>query len=290
MKILGMDHYFHIGHAHLSAGKPCQDYAWSEGNEASAITIVADGCSSGTHTDIGARLLTLATARALRERPFQHDPQWLVAVKTRRNEILAHTVSALAIPTQSLLSTCLFGAFTSEGGVVHVEGDGVVALKYRDRIDLFLFEWKDNRPFYPAYGSDDRKRFIADHGNDVAAKRFHEEYVTCFSDGSYSEAVAYEHSLAEGMAGMTLYLPSATQETELEYVAVLTDGVTQIDRVDWREAVVSFLSFKSACGAFAKRRMHSGIREAEKTGKGPMDDIGYAVVRFGTNEFFGDER
>lgn len=62
------NHAFHIGAQHLSLGKPCQDYAVSGSiNDTTAYAIVSDGCSSGGETDIGARIVALATKRALEE-------------------------------------------------------------------------------------------------------------------------------------------------------------------------------------------------------------------------------
>jgi len=54
--------------------------------------------------------------------------------------------------------------------------------------------------------------------------------------------------------------------------------VTQIDGVDWKDAVVQFLAFKNTAGEFAKRRMIRGIKDANKKGRGPFDDISYAVI------------
>src|SRR3990167_9350088 len=61
------DSYFHIGHAHLNAGKPCQDYALAATYGVAAYAIVADGCSTGGKTDVGARIVALATAKTLKQ-------------------------------------------------------------------------------------------------------------------------------------------------------------------------------------------------------------------------------
>ncbi len=65
---LKTDHTFQIGLQHLQTGKPCQDFALS-GTIADDLVyaIVSDGCSSGGMTDIGARLMVLATKRAIIE-------------------------------------------------------------------------------------------------------------------------------------------------------------------------------------------------------------------------------
>ena len=64
---------FHIGAQHLRLGLPNQDYALAGNLDDRAYVVVSDGCSSGGRTDIGARLVSLAAARALREQ-YEVDP------------------------------------------------------------------------------------------------------------------------------------------------------------------------------------------------------------------------
>ena len=85
-------------------------------------------------------------------------------------------------------------------------------------------------------------------------------------------------SLAEGIGAVTI--PIRPEELgDLEFLAVFSDGVTQIDGLDWKDAVVQLLAFKTTEGEFAKRRMIRLIKDAQAKGKGPVDDIAYAVVR-----------
>ena len=44
------------------------------------------------------------------------------------------------------------------------------------------------------------------------------------------------------------------------------------------------MSFKNTTGAFAKRRMVRGLKNMDKLGKDPMDDISYAVIGIGLEE------
>ncbi len=46
-----------------------------------------------------------------------------------------------------------------------------------------------------------------------------------------------------------------------------------------RGAVSSLLAFKNTTGEFAKRRMIRGIKDFHQVGRGPIDDISFAVVR-----------
>ena len=60
------DSVFAIGASHVATGKACQDYTLSRASDTYAYAIVSDGCSSGGMTDVGARVLALATATAIR--------------------------------------------------------------------------------------------------------------------------------------------------------------------------------------------------------------------------------
>ena len=46
------DSYFSIGYSHVSQGVPCQDDALSQHNKDNYLLALADGCSSGRHSDI----------------------------------------------------------------------------------------------------------------------------------------------------------------------------------------------------------------------------------------------
>jgi hypothetical protein len=84
----------------------------------------------------------------------------------------------------------------------------------------------------------------------------------------------------------------------IEYIAVFSDGICQIDGgsiqsitkgpdapflergyLDWRDAVTALLDFKTNHGEFAKRRMVRAIKDSLGYGRGPQDDISYAVIR-----------
>lgn len=154
------DHYFHIGGAHLTGGKPCQDYAISGVCDEMAFAIVSDGCSTGRHTDVGSRLLTLSTASAIRNHWSTHHEidamKTPLAVSVKQNVLLAGMRDNLELISEDLLATCMYVYVSPGGGIVHVQGDGVVAIKYRDgRIVMHNFEWINNMPFYPIYRDGD---------------------------------------------------------------------------------------------------------------------------------------
>ena len=145
---------------------------------------------------------------------------------------------------------------------------------------MFKFEWDDNRPFYPSYQEIDG--FVLAHGGDLNSLRLNRECWVQMESNSFCYGnVGY--TLREGIEGVTIGITHKTLQT-LKFIAVFSDGITQIDGIDWKDAVVMALSFKNTKGEFAKRRMIRTIKDTQKTGKGPLDDIAYAVIRVENNE------
>jgi hypothetical protein len=274
------DSYFAIGYSHLTGGKPCQDYATAALlPEGAAYAIVADGCSTGGQTDVGARILALSTAQAIREHwSTTRTTQEVAAVEriTLQQRMVATTAqSVLGCDSSDMLSTCLYAYLAPAGGFVHIQGDGVVAWQHMDgRITMTRLDWADNAPFYPVYANDGYAEFVRYHGGNVDANRLTSETWEYRPDGSCEPTDNRDYTLGEGIRGTSLFLPA----DDLRVVAVFTDGVTQIESVDWKDAVVQLLSFKATRGAFAKRRMMRVVKDARQLGNGPLDDLAYAVI------------
>lgn len=281
------DYYFQIGSAHYSNGKPCQDYSRSGSNELIACAIVSDGCSTGGHTDVGSRILTLSTFQAIRDHAKASGGALdtaVVSITARQQQIIYTTRLMLGLERMDMLATCGYAYLTKHGGFIHIQGDGVVGLKYRNGcIKMFRYEWADNTPFYPSYGEGGIDNFVVAHGGDLEAKRLSCTTVIRKTDGSYTEESLQEFTLREGLEGVVIKI-SQEDLDEIEFVAVFSDGVTQVEHVSWKDAVHTFLSFKSTSGEFAKRRMIRGIKDMQQVGKGPVDDISYAVVRIDNTE------
>lgn len=284
MTRLYTDHYFHIGNRHLTSGKPCQDYAISSVYNDIAFAIVSDGCSTGGNTDVGSRILALSSATAVREHwAINRDalgefvPQ---EVMLRQKIVLAGTRQALGLHPHDMLATCVYAYISPSGGFAHIQGDGVVALKYRDgSMDMFNFEWENNMPYYPAYNEDDLANFIKAHGNDLEGLRLSEKKCFMGTDGNFFESDVKTYTLSNGIRGVVINISKDLLLKELEFIAVFSDGVAQIDQMRWEDVVAMFMAFKNTTGEFAKRRMIRGIKDVQKVGKGPIDDISYAVIR-----------
>lgn len=291
------DHYFQIGSAHYSNGKPCQDYSRSGSNELIACAIVSDGCSTGGHTDVGSRILTLSTFQAIRDHAKASRGALdtaVVSITSRQQQIISTSKIVLGLEPKDMYATCVYAYLTLNGGFIHVQGDGVVALKYRNgNIKMFRYDWAKNAPFYPSYDDADAKMYINNphlhEGDERTALLTGIETFRNFG-GAYSAEQIRILPFSEGRNGAVINL-SIAELTELEYCAVFTDGITQIGKlpraeefIDWKDAVVEFLGFKSLAGEFVKRRMIRGLKDLEKLGKGPIDDISCAVVRIDNTE------
>ncbi|MBU4331920.1 protein phosphatase 2C domain-containing protein [Patescibacteria group bacterium] len=289
---LHTDHYFHIGNKHLITGKPCQDYAISDVHNNVALAVVSDGCSTGRHTDVGSRILALSTATAIRE-------HWTIScdalgeavpqeISLRQRIVLSGTRQALGLQLDDMLATCVYAYVSPSGGFVHVQGDGVVAFKYRSGgIDMFRLEWEDNIPYYPAYYEGRLPKFIENHGGDLNALRLSRENCAWTPNEGFTTSDTDSYTLSGGIRGITIDLPAELLSQDLEFIAVFSDGVAQIEKLDWKKAVVIFMAFKNKIGEFAKRRMIRGIKDAQKDGKGLLDDIAYAVIRVEQSETEG---
>ncbi len=254
------DHYFQIG----------------------ALAVVSDGCSGGRHTDVGARLVGLSTVTALRDHwtmnqniDSAHTPAD-IALRVRMQQAQLYT--ALGLEGCDMLATQSYIYLSHSGGIVHVHGDGVISLMHTDgTIVMHNIAWHDNMPHYPAYTNADTAQFIAAHGGDVHAVRMHEDVWRRSPEGEFSCEEENAYTLAQGLQGKTLVI-TPEMLAQLSFVMIFSDGVGQIDGMNWRDAVALFCAFKNTTGAFAKRRMIRGIKETETFGRGPLDDMAYAVV------------
>lgn len=274
-----------IGQSHVRSGKPCQDYAVSGVYQDSAYAIIADGCSTGKRTDVGSRILALSTSQAIKGIYSRFGAVGVNAddISIEQIRSMQNTSLELGLSQQDLLATCLYAYMSPHGGHIHIKGDGVIAYKFRDGATVVHnCEWANNTPYYPAYIDNagasmlfpvNRAAFIKTHGGDVDAIKMTNE-IWQFTADEFVLLDEVDITLGEGVRGITVPLSFEN----LEFVAVFSDGATQIDKLDWREAVKQLLSFKTTQGAFAQKRMNRMMKNLPDGSKGPIDDISYAVI------------
>lgn len=280
MYTFNADHHFVIGQDHITAGKPCQDHALSFVSAQAAGIAIADGCSSAGETDMGARVLTFGTIAAMKESHKEACSDHAIfsqVIARKGREALLSARNSFGLVREDTLATCAYAYCGEEGGLATLYGDGVLAFQYRDgTISMFRFDWADNTPFYPAYAGDSDESFALSHGGDNVLA-LTEEWWNFVPEEGFVPQSEIKRSLREGVRGITRLFAGSEFE-KLESIAVFTDGVTRIDGIDWKDAVQALLSFRNMTGVFVKRRMNSVLREMRKLGKGPLDDIAYAVI------------
>lgn len=284
---LATDHTFHIGEQHVRTGKPCQDYTLSGTvGDTLAYAIVSDGCSSGGLTDIGARLMVLATKRALLEVLSQgiipEDKAAILAVNHARDTYLQQYQTELGLDITDMLATCLWAVATKDLVLAHVTGDGVVAIQYDHDLVLHSFNWDKNTPYYPAYAWDDScERFKAVHAKNETPLTHVEEYTLPAGQGGEPDGFYSAYSVEVGMSGFIIARGHSKPYDfpgNIQSVALFSDGVTQVDKLSIPETVRQLMAFKSTSGQFATRRMNRFLTDVKKTGRGPLDDIAYTVI------------
>ena len=272
------DDHFVLGGNHALEGKPCQDHALSGLMGDSAYAVLADGCSTGELTDIGARITTTAARTALRNfRASGEDRLRAQEIDLQQRVMLSSIRETLGLTYKDMQATCLWAYLSPKGGLVHLRGDGILALAYAGNAYVFRkFEWQDNAPLYPIYAEDGYAGFKKHHGGDEALSLLEESAM--FADGEWAMLEQAQHSVAAGIRGITVER-SAKDARELEYVALMSDGAAQVDNIGWTEVALELVSFKNSEGAFAKRRLIRFLKDARKKGDGPLDDMSLAVIR-----------
>lgn len=290
------DHHFSIGHEHVHSGKPCQDHALSLATDSMACAVISDGCSTGGETDMGARVLTFATVAAVKAYDARYKgalaEQGVVAeVNTQQRIVLGTVREALGLARNDMLATCGYAFVTRDGAVMHLAGDGVTAIKYRDgHINFYNYNW-GKAPFYPQYREEHGGAgYVREHGTPDTPALIEEAW--CYTPGTenpFQKTGEQTLTVEVGMRGVTKVLSSESLHAEIDAIAVFTDGVLRVENVDWKEVVLALLSFKTTAGQFVKRRLNRALKDFRCHGKGPMDDIAYAVIHVTAITTEGDE-
>ena len=147
-----------IGADHRRSGRANQDGWHVERSPRWLIGVVADGCGSAPHSEVGAwlgaRIWARALAQLLDEDLSPADPRLWTRACARSLERLGAVVDTLPgssrqLVHEALLFTLVGFVLTPEQLVVHAIGDGLVWLDGQQRE---IGPFPDNRPPYLAYG------------------------------------------------------------------------------------------------------------------------------------------
>jgi serine/threonine protein phosphatase PrpC len=146
-----------IGRNHVLAGKNNQDAYRIVANEKFIIAVVCDGCGSGKHSEVGAklgaRLVINAIAELLNQNLAITEPEFWDSVKINLLQKLKDFVTLsngdLEFVNDYLLFTILGSVITCSETVTFSMGDGAIAIngKFTE-----IPPYADNAPPYLAYG------------------------------------------------------------------------------------------------------------------------------------------
>jgi hypothetical protein len=264
------DSYFAIGKQHANEGKPCQDYATTQVSEDGAIAIISDGCSTGGKTDIGARIIACTALQAT-------SLYGGVKKNILKNIFGIDCVLYLGLKTEDLYATLGILSFDEDLLSSSLYGDGVIA--YKDEFeDIYAtrYEWIKGAPYYLAYEDQDFVNQICD-GEVNSLACYKQECYYNAENKSWGTISEEELPAGLGIAGFPAQYRTccgSSYDANETFLAMFSDGITQIKDVDWKDAVFEFMNYKSTSGEFVKRRMRKALKTMT-----PMDDISCAALR-----------
>lgn len=147
------DHFQVTGHGHVEIG--CQDYAISGNKGRYAYAIICDGCSGSKDSDVGAKLIA-TVARYWIDISVTPSLDWVlenptVIAESSLNYILNQKELSDHLTPGSLDSTLLIAIVTPLKYVVIMHGDGHVAERTGDGLNITSVEYPSGYPYYPSY-------------------------------------------------------------------------------------------------------------------------------------------
>ncbi len=253
-----VDSYFEIGSSHETQGIPCQDYAVTATNDTDYFAMIADGCSSGRNTDLGARIL----CHYLLEQ-FNNQTLSAFLAQTKFDSVLWDAVWAKRV-TQDIndyLATMLF-AFSKDGShYIYSLGDGVFSYIQDRTLVIVNIEYNLNTPYYLAYKH---------NGLNKAYERHFEKEEWIKKTTSITYDLDNESIVDITTVNATKENYDKFQVFKLDNISQLTlfsDGIMQTNLYDVEktvELIHKLNQFKTTAGTFVKRTCINGMKKISK--------------------------
>lgn len=260
------------GTHHTAVAAPCQDFCLAGHKADRAWAVVADGCSTGGMTDLGARAWALAARDLLRDEEWiLDDPQGAQAV------LLDYAEDSLRdLEFEDGYST--LGILAANGSRVRASffGDGALLMRKTDgSMTLVNLQFTASAPRYLNY---------LRHGG-AALNLWKEQYPGQELLVTTSRYDAEGVLLALGTQALPADMPcwqwtADAQSVELDLVLVATDGVSS-RKAGFIDTARELLSVKSSTGEFLRRRLGKLARQWAGDGSMPSDDLAVAGIWLG---------
>lgn len=279
---MNLDHYFAIGTPHAAQGRPCQDYSGSGWvSETAGYVVVADGCSGAqARTEIGAQAMVAAFERVL----VAHGGRLPVGEALGSALEAEIGSSRISDNDQDYLATLAGAVIGRDLGLAVILGDGVIAEKFAEgTIRVTELEWLDNTPFYPAYRWNvaARQAFVDRLGDRLDAAVCVRTVEVRKRDEVLERISSAEAMLPFAAVESGFYLDLTSELANLQAIAVFSDGVGRIGKLDTAEACAELLAFKTLRGEFVKRRCLRAIESFARRGWSLGDDLSMAAIHLG---------
>ena len=235
------DAAFVIGTRHSAVAAPCQDYARS----GDGWVAVADGCSTGGHTDIGARVWVQSAKRVIETdgvEVVREGAKFMARLLDEGREQMR------AYPVVDGLATLGVGALVESNFYAVLQGDGCVAVALCDGgIEYCEISAPLNAPLYPQYLLDD------DHVNQwkTMVNRAHTQVRTFRYD---TEGVLISLKDTE-LDGEKLFFSGMWNTADAYAMMVCSDGVFSVPGKTAFTVLSELFSVKDPSGAFMQRRL-----------------------------------
>ena len=270
MSVENLDCYFTIAKQHII----CEDYAISEMAPTPHL-IVCDGCSSSRNSDIGARILATSAKKSLGEcieenssikLPSYGDFGYAIMNRAR------HVTELLGLASTCLDATLLLAMSYHGNLYVYVYGDGyIVTVNREGELAYIKFSYEKNMPYYLMYWIDKTRR---------------ELYLMNNRDGKDVVTITEYHDGQENISQMDCDSPLMFTFVMNEYrlLALTSDGASSFlsvednRKIPVKDILEQLVAYKTTKGDFVKRRTRRMIKNYEKQGIYPTDDLSIATL------------
>ncbi len=260
---INVDSHYVIGQSHLNN----EDYAISNVAPFPHM-ILADGCSSSAHSDIGARMLVMAAREYLlndARTSSPTNPEHLAVFAALKAEAATRVVGA---PTTSIDATLAVAFIRDDNAYVYLFGDGSVFVrKTTGEEQLVTVDYSHNAPYYPSYRADSARdaEYKARSGNAV-------KVVTVQGERKQ-----------EPLLSPTVFTFPVER---LSLLMITSDGLSSfIDTQSARSIEASTITseltrMRNTNGAFMKRKLKRALKTWSRDGIHNSDDLSVGAMVF----------
>lgn len=258
------DSFFRKGFSH----QVCEDYALNS-NEKLYTFIVADGCSSSEHTDIGARVLSWSAkevVESIGEEIVNLSPAKIGRLIIDKAYI---SIKNLNIPVTSLDATLMIGFVNKYKNQVNIlmYGDGALFVQNKKgEVEHKIIDYTDNTPFYLSYLLNSKRKDVFD--NKEQKKTITSNEIVEYSDNLYVEKFIFDID-------------------NTNWILLTTDGVTNVFNteshlpIDQNILNKEITTFKNFSGEFIKRRIKRAFKNLNKDNFDNNDDFSVSGIFLG---------